>query len=88
MKGGKCMRIVWKDSAPKLHKPIKYRGYIIEGYANGWTTNIPGDQYIYATHYCALNAVDKFLGGYGQMGSAKRKNYGIRILGKKEDAIS
>lgn len=45
---------------------------------------MPGDEFIYKTHYDALNAVDKALGGHGQMGSAKRKNYGITIVGKKD----
>ena len=77
------MRIVWKDSKPKQHKPVKYRGYMIEGYAGGWTTTIPGDENIYRTHYAALNAIDYHLGGYGQKGSAKRRSYGIQIIGKK-----
>ena len=79
----KAIRVVWKDSTPKQHKPVKYRKYMIQGYNGGWTTNIPGDDNIYKTHYCALNAIDKALGGYGQMGCAKRKNYGIKIIGKK-----
>ena len=79
------MRVVWKDSGfRKAQKPIKYRGYMVEGYnGNGWIIDIPGDQNIYRTHYCALNAIDKSLGGHGQMGSAKRKSYGIDIIGKK-----
>ena len=75
--------IRWKDSKPKLHKPVKYRGFVVEGYNNGWTTTIPDDDNIYKTHYCALNAIDKALGGAGQKGSAKRKAYGIQIIGKK-----
>lgn len=78
------MRIVWKDSKPRTYKPVKYRDHMIYGSPKGWTTTIPGDDNIYASHYCALNAIDKALGGYGQMGSAKRKNYGIRIVGKKD----
>ncbi len=81
------MRIVWKDSKPKCHKPVKYRGHIIEGYNGGWTTSIPGDDNIYKTHYCALNAIDKALGGYGQKGSQKRQAYGIKIIGKKRYSI-
>lgn len=80
------MRVVWKDSKPKQHKPVKYRGHMIEGYNNGWTTTIHGDKNIYNSHYCALNAIDKALGGYGQKGSAKRKSYGIQIIGKKNDS--
>lgn len=79
------MRIVWKDSRPKTHKPVKYRDHYIKGYNHGWITDIPGDDNVYRTHYCALNAIDKHLGGYGQMGSAKRKAYGIKIIGKKTD---
>ena len=82
------MRIVWKDSTPKLHKPVKYRGHMIQGYNGGWTTDIDGDDNVYATHYCALNAIDKHLGEYGQKGCAKRKNYGIRIIGKKCESAS
>ena len=46
---------------------------------------MPNDEFIYKTHYDALNAIDKALGGSGQMGSAKRKNYGITIVGRKDD---
>lgn len=80
------MRVVWKDSNVRSHKPIKYRGHWVEGYNRGWTTNIPGDDNVYHSHYCALNAIDKALGGYGQMGSAKRKDYGIKIVGKKDSS--
>jgi hypothetical protein len=31
------------------------------------------------------NAIDKALGGHGQMGTAKRKSYGIQIVGQKND---
>lgn len=78
------MRVVWKDSKPRTYKPVKYRKHFIYGSPEGWTTTLPGDDNIYASHYCALNAIDKALGGYGQMGSAKRKNYGIKIVGKKD----
>lgn len=78
------MRIIWKDSKSKAKKPVKYRGYIATGYGDGWCINIPGDINIYATHYCALNAIDKHLGDFGQKGSAKRAGYGIKIIGTKE----
>ena len=78
------MRIVWKDSKPKTYKPVRYRKYTVYGSPEGWTTNIPEDNNIYSTHYCALNAIDKYLGGGGQKGSAKRKAYGIKIIGTKE----
>lgn len=81
------MRVVWKDSNAKGHKPVKYRGYFAEGFNSGWVINIPGDDNIYRTHYCALNAIDKYLGGSGQMGGAKRSSYGIQIIGKLEDKM-
>lgn len=77
------MRVVWKDSKPKNYKPVKYRGHMIYGSAEGWTTTLPGDVNLYQNHYSALNAIDKALGGFGQMGSAKRKAYGIQIVGKR-----
>ena len=80
------MRIVWKDSKPKSYKPVKYRDHTIHGSPEGWTTTIPGDKNLYASHYDALNAIDQHLGGYGQKGSAKRKTYGIKIVGRKDDA--
>lgn len=79
------MRIVWKDSGfRKAQKPIEYRGHVATGNGgNGWIIDVPGDNNIYRTHYCALNAIDKALGGYGQKGGAKRKSYGIEIIGTK-----
>lgn len=79
------MRIVWKDSKPRTFKPIKYRKYMVQGSLKGWTTNLPNDDNVYRTHYSALNAIDEALGGSGQMGSAKRKSYGIQIIGKKNE---
>lgn len=78
------MRIVWKDSVGRGYKPVKYRGHYATGSSAGWTIDIPGDENIYSSHYCALNAIDKALGGSGQMGpGAKRKSYGIQIVGQK-----
>lgn len=82
------MRIVWKDSKPKSYKPVKYRGQMIYGSPQGWTTDIVGDNNIYKNHYCALNAIDKTLGGYGQKGSQKRQAYGIEIVGQKDDNVA
>ena len=81
------MRIVWKDSfANEEHRPVKYRGYTIESYdgvTNGWITNIPNDKNIYKTHYCALNAIDKYHGTkVGTRGSSKRKSYGVQVIGQ------
>lgn len=77
------MRVIWKDSKPKEYKPVKYRGHIISGTPDGWTTDLPGDRNLYKSHYCALNAVDAALGGTGNKGSAssKRKGHGIQIVG-------
>lgn len=87
-KKGRCdMRIVWKDSAnARQRKPVKYRNYFIEGCGKGWVTNMPGDDNIYKNHYCALNAIDQALGGYGKKGkpNQKRLAYGIEIIGKKD----
>lgn len=58
---------------------------MIYGSARGWYTDIEGDDNLYKTHYCALNAVDKALGGYGQKGCQKRQNYGITIVGTKDE---
>ena len=78
------MRVIWKDSKPKEYKPVKYRKHFVCGSPEGWTTSIPGDDNLYASHYCALNAIDKALGGNGVRGqtSEKRKSYGIQIIGK------
>ena len=81
------MRIVWKDSKPKTYKPVKYRDHIICGSPKGWTTDLPGDDNLYKNHYCALNAIDNAIGGYGQRGTAKRKSYGIQIVGKKDEVV-
>ena len=81
------MRIVWKDSKqPKKHNPIKYRSQFVCGSPHGWTTDLPGDNNLYKSHYCALNAIDAALGGAGIRGQAaeKRRAYGIQIIGQKE----
>lgn len=80
------MRIVWKDSKPRTYKPVNYRGFTATGSPQGWETDVPGDNNIYKTHYCALNAIDAALGDAGQKGTAKRKACGIQIVGKKGGA--
>lgn len=77
------MRIVWKDSATNIYKPTKYRGYNIEGGYTGWYTDLPGDDNLYQTAYDAMNAIDEQLGGTGKLVYAKRRERGIRIVGKK-----
>ena len=78
------MRVIWKDSKPKEYKPIKYRNHYIFGSPEGWEITIPGDNNLYASHYCAANAIDKALGGTGVRGqrNKKRQSYGIKIIGK------
>ncbi len=82
------MRVVWKDSKPKSYKPVKYRNYMIYGSPQGWSTTLPGDSHLYATHYDALNAIDAALGEHDPIGSAKRQKYGIKIVGKKNDVTA
>lgn len=81
------MRIVWKDSAV-TRADFKYRGYWVEGYRDGWTISIPGDNNIYRTNRCAKNAIDEALGLEGRKklkNLPKRLEYGIDIIGTKED---
>lgn len=78
------MRIIWKDSAkPKEYEPIQYRGIYIFGTPEGWEINIKGDNNLYRNHYCAKNAIDEYYGDLGEHGDAKRKRYGIQIIGQK-----
>lgn len=80
------MRIVWKDSAI-TKSDFKYRGYWVEGYKNGWTISIPGDNNIYRTNRCAKNAIDEALGYEGRKHHKlpKRLEYGYDIIGTKEN---
>lgn len=82
------MRVIWRDSSvPKTYKPIKYRGYMVQGSSRGWTTSLPGDDNLYSNHYSALNAIDAALGGTGRDGPAseKRRAYGIQIAGRRDN---
>lgn len=81
------MRIVWKDSAV-TRSDFKYRGYWVEGYGQGWAISIPGDKNIYRTNRCAKNAIDQALGLEGRKklkALPKRLEYGIDIIGSKDD---
>ena len=82
------MRIVWKDSTPRT-KPwvtLQYRDHVITQYDKGWITNVPGDTNIYYPRECALNAIDKMLGGKTRKPNPKRHELGIKIIGRKDDA--
>lgn len=83
----KLIRVVWKDTAPKNKKSVKYRGHYLSGHPKGWVIDIPGDNNIYKTHYCALNAIDSALGGEGirGKGTKKRQGYGIQIVGRIDE---
>lgn len=80
------MRVIWKDSSPKtkIGQVLMYRDYAVTGYDDGWITNLPGDKNIYFPRECALNAIDKAIGGYGRNGKAKRHELGITVIGTKE----
>ena len=83
------MRVVWKDTKSRSYKPVKYRNHTVTGSPKGWITDIEGDDNIYSSHYCALNAIDAALGGEGirGKGTKRRYSYGIKIVGKKEEAF-
>lgn len=79
------MRVVWKDSrAEKTFNSLKYRKHFVYGSSQGWTTDLPGDENLYKSHYCAFNAIDAYFGDYGMRGTEKRKACGIEIVGKKK----
>lgn len=84
------MRVIWKDSSPKtkVGQVLKYRDYEVTGYGDGWITNLPGDNNIYFPRECALNAIDKHIGGYGRNGKAERLALGIKVVGTKDGALS
>lgn len=75
------MRVVWKDSYVRKYHSYKYRGYEITPCGETtYTTNMPGDDRIYGNRISAFNAIDKYLGGTGQRGEAKRKERGIKVI--------
>ena len=79
------MRIAWKDSA-SVKTAVKYRGYKLEGYRNGWITDVPGDDNIYKSNKSARNAVDDYLGLYDINNEEPvRHKLGIHIIGKKNE---
>ena len=82
------MRVVWKDSA-SIKTPVKYRGFDLEGYRNGWIVSVPGDNNIYKTNKGARNAIDKHLGLYDENNEHPiRHKLGIEIIGKKNEQKS
>ena len=81
------MRIVWKDSMNTEYRPIKHRGYLTKGSYSGWYTDIPGDDNLYKNIRSALNAIDEYLGVNDETIYAKRREYGIQIVGKKNKIV-
>jgi hypothetical protein len=79
------MRIVWKDTAV-VRKDFKYRGYWVEGYGDGWTVSIPGDDNVYRTNRCGKNAIDMALGLEGIRGGKgpERLKHGVDIIGEEK----
>ena len=79
------MRIVWKDTGV-AKVDMKYRGYMLTPYKQGWTINVPGDDNIYGTNKSARNAIDKHLGIYDiNNEDPKRHRLGIKIIGKIDE---
>ncbi len=79
------MRVVWKDSA-SVKTAVKYRGFKLEGYRNGWIIDVPGDNNIYKSNKSARNAVDKYLGLYDENNEQPvRHRLGIQIIGEKNE---
>lgn len=76
------MRVVWKDSI--TYKEYKYRKHMIRKHSGGWIADIPGDVNIYFSIDCAMNAIDKTIGGKLRPGAEKRQVKGIRIIGRNE----
>lgn len=88
------MRVVWKDSTIK-GSPIKYRGYRIWRYRNGWITDYPNDKHIYCAIDDARNMLTSELCGQGEHVSTNRLDGRIRVVGehdeyksKKEEGLS
>lgn len=77
------MRVVWKDSAAPTYKPLKYRGYVITGSKDGWTTGYPGDDNIYKGLDDAKAALNKYTGLTARNKSLQFQK--IRIVGKKSE---
>ena len=80
------MRVVWKDSAAAKTCPtIIYRKIEIKRYEKsdikGWMIGIEGDLNIYARQDCAMNAINKHLGGKPRKDGSRLAEAGIKIIG-------
>ena len=82
----KHIRVVWKEELWLKKKPATYRQITISPYGEGWIIEGRGDNNIYKSSFCAMNAIDKALGGTGLYGrNLKREKYGIEVIGKKTE---
>lgn len=80
------MRVVWKDSLDK--KMLIYRDIAVTRYGDGWIIDLPGDNNIYSPRDCALNAIDKILGGKTRKANPQRHSLGIQVIGMKDGDLS
>ena len=80
-------RVVWKDSVKGAQTlaPMMYRKIAIARYNNGdvkgWTIGIEGDRNVYARQDCAMNAINKALGGKPRKDGSRLAEAGIKIVG-------
>ena len=77
------MRIVWKDSAKPIFKSLKYRGCVITGSEDGWSTGYPGDNNLYKALDDAKAAINKYKGI--TVKNKALQYHAIRIVGKKSE---
>lgn len=80
------MRVIWKDSVKaKTCPPMLYRKITISRYekdnVKGWIIGIEGDNNIYARQDCAMNAINKALGGKPRKDGSRLAQAGIEIIG-------
>lgn len=87
------MRVVWKETV--YHRETRvYRDRTITKHEKGWSTDIPGDNNIYAAFFDAFNAIDEALGPNIGRRKPKARSTRIKIIGeiteqeKKEEALS
>ena len=83
------MRVIWKDSVKaKTCPPMLYRKITISRYEKdnikGWIIGIEGDNNIYARQDCAMNAINKALGGKPRKDGSRLAQAGIEIIGTIE----
>ena len=65
---------------------MNYRKVTIERYeaggVKGWIIGIPGDNNVYARQDCAMNAINKALGGKPRKDGSRMAEAGIKIVGE------